>query len=72
MCKLWYDKPASLWQEALPVGNGTIGGMVFGGIGKERVQLNEDSIWNGRPIDRHNPDAKKYLPEIRKLLIEGA
>jgi len=60
--KLWYEKPAQVWSEALPVGNGTLGGMVFGGITAERIQLNEDSVWGGRPLDRHNPDAKKCLP----------
>lgn len=68
--KLWYEKPAQVWSEALPVGNGTLGGMVFGGITAERIQLNEDSVWGGRPLDRHNPDAKKCLPEIRRLLRE--
>ena len=69
--KLWYDKPAKSWSEALPIGNGTIGGMVFGGINNERIQLNEDSVWGGKYIDRHNPDAKQNLPKIRQLLKEG-
>ena len=68
---LWYEKPAKCWSEALPVGNGSIGAMVFGGITQERIQLNEDSVWGGKPVDRHNPDAKKNLPKIRKLLRDG-
>ena len=69
---LWYRQPARQWTEALPVGNGRLGAMVFGGIDTERLQLNEDSVWSGRPrpdVDR--PDAHKALPEIRKLLAEG-
>lgn len=69
--KLWYKKPAEDWNEALPIGNGRIGGMVFGGVRKEEVQLNEDSIWYGGPVDRNNPDALTYLPQIRHLLFEG-
>lgn len=69
--KLWYEKPAKEWNEALPVGNGRLGGMVFGNTGIERIQLNEDSIWYGGPTDRNNPDAAANLPVIRKLLIEG-
>jgi alpha-L-fucosidase 2 len=68
---LWYKKPAGNWNEALPIGNGRLGGMLFGGAGTEHIQLNEDSIWYGEPVDRNNPDALKYLPEIRKLLSEG-
>ena len=69
---LWYDKPARRWSEALPVGNGRLGGMVFGGVKQERIQLNEDSVWGGRAIDRHNPDAYNNLSQIRKLLRLGA
>lgn len=69
--RLWYDKPASQWHEALPIGNGRMGGMVFGGIQKERIGLNEDSIWYGRPLDRINPDSAANLPEIRRLIFEG-
>ncbi|MCJ7840747.1 glycoside hydrolase family 95 protein [Lederbergia sp. NSJ-179] len=68
---LWYDQPAKKWTEALPIGNGRLGGMVFGGIYQERIQLNEDSIWYGGPQDANNPDAKKYLPKIRELLFSG-
>jgi alpha-L-fucosidase 2 len=69
--RLWYTKPAGQWTEALPVGNGRLGGMVFGGIPKEHIQFNEDSLWTGRPRDYSNPEAHKYLGEIRRLLFEG-
>jgi alpha-L-fucosidase 2 len=81
---LWYDAPAGTeeqdvhswtnsraWTRALPVGNGRLGGMVFGGVPFETIQLNEDSLWSGGPQDADNPDALRYLPEIRKLLFEG-
>jgi len=70
--KLWYDKPAGPhWNCALPLGNGRLGAMVFGNVTSERIQLNEDSVWNGGPRDRINPSAKEKLPEIRSLLNEG-
>lgn len=69
--KLWYKSPAMEWNEALPVGNGRLGAMVYGCVKNENIQLNEDSIWYGDPIDRNNPDALVNLPEIRKLLSEG-
>ncbi|MBD0381853.1 glycoside hydrolase family 95 protein [Paenibacillus sedimenti] len=69
--KLWYDKPADRWDEALPLGNGRLGAMVFGKMYSERIQLNEDSIWYGGPMDRNNPDALKHLPRIRELIFEG-
>jgi len=69
--KLWYKKPAEIWEEALPLGNGRLGAMVFGSIEREHIQLNEDSIWYGRHIDRNNPDALKNLPRIRELILNG-
>ncbi len=69
--KLWYKKPAKDWNEALPIGNGRLGGMVYGNVENENLQLNEDSIWYGDPVDRNNPDAFANLPKIRKLLSEG-
>ncbi|GAA0289639.1 alpha-L-fucosidase 2 [Gracilibacillus halotolerans] len=69
--RLWYKQPAKDWNEALPIGNGRIGGMVFGHVHRERVQLNEDSVWYGGPRDRHNPDVLENLPQIRKLLSDG-
>ena len=69
--KLWYDKPADNWNEALPVGNGSLGAMIFGGVEHERIQLNEQSIWSGGNEDFVNPNAKKSLPEVRDLLFQG-
>lgn len=69
--KLWYQKPAKCWNEALPVGNGRFGGMVFGQPQQEIIQINEDSIWSGRKLDRINPDAREKLPEIRRMIREG-
>lgn len=69
--KIEFDKPASNWNEALPVGNGRLGGMVFGNPYIERIQLNEDSVWFGGKQDRINPSAKEKLPEIRRLIFEG-
>lgn len=69
--RLWYDKPAVEWHEALPVGNGRMGGMVYGDVYKEKIQLNEDSIWYGKPMNRINPDSASNLSEIRKLIFEG-
>ncbi len=69
--KLMYRSPAREWNEALPIGNGRLGAMIFGDPCAERLQLNEDSLWHGGPRDRHNPDALTHLPEIRKLLFEG-
>ncbi len=71
MNQLWYRKPARQWEEALPLGNGRLGAMVFGGIDKERIQVNEESMWYGGRVDRNNPDLKAYLPQIRELLSDG-
>ena len=68
---LWYQQPAKSWVEALPVGNGRLGAMVFGGVEQERMQLNEDSLWSGGPQDADNPEALKALPEVRRLLFGG-
>ncbi|MDE7322524.1 MAG: glycoside hydrolase family 95 protein [Lachnospiraceae bacterium] len=68
---LWYDKPAGDWNEALPVGNGRIGGMVYGTIGCEQIQVNEETVWYGGPMDRNNPSAREKLPVIQKLIKEG-
>ena len=69
--KLWYNKPAQQWTEALPVGNGRLGAMVFGGAENEQLQLNEDTLWAGNPIDRDRVGAYKHLAEARKLIFEG-
>ncbi len=66
-----YDSPASAWTEALPVGNGRLGGMVFGGVVEERIALNEDTLWAGGPRMGTNPDAAVALPEVRRLLLAG-
>jgi len=68
---LWYDEPAAQWVEALPLGNGRLGAMVFGRAEKERIQLNEDTLWAGGPVDRDRKGAYKHLPEIRRLLFAG-
>jgi alpha-L-fucosidase 2 len=68
---LWYDAPASQWVEALPVGNGTLGAMVFGGIARERIQFNESTIWTGGPHDYARPGASSWLPRLRQLLYAG-
>ncbi|SDB57510.1 alpha-L-fucosidase 2 [Butyrivibrio sp. INlla16] len=68
---LWYEQPATKWEEALPVGNGRMGAMIRGGAEQEIIHLNEDSIWSGGPANRINKDALKYLGEIRKLIREG-
>ncbi len=69
--KISFDSPAKDWNEALPIGNGKLGGMVFGSPYIERIQLNEDSIWSGGPRDRINPSALNKLPEIRELIFNG-
>ena len=69
--RIEFDKPADNWNEALPVGNGRLGGMVFGNVHTERIQLNEDSVWYGGFKDRNNPSAFDKLEEIRKLIFEG-
>jgi alpha-L-fucosidase 2 len=70
--RLWYRKPAQQWVEALPVGSGKLGAMVFGGVEAERLQLNEDTLWAGGPYDPANRDALGALPEIRRLIDAGA
>lgn len=82
--KIWYREPAPLeapttnawqdspgWVRALPIGNGRLGAMIYGGTEEERIQLNEKSLWSGQPQEADNPDAPRYLPEIRRLLFEG-
>src|SRR5579875_3308463 len=69
--RLFFHQPAATWQDALPVGNGRLGAMVFGNIEAERIQLNEESIWDGEYRDRDNPRAGAAVPIIRQLLFEG-
>ena len=67
--KLWYSKPAVQWVEALPVGNGKIAAMVFGGVEQDLLQLNESTLWSGGPVKKNiNPGAPGYLPQIREAL----
>jgi alpha-L-fucosidase 2 len=69
--RLWYRQPAANWNEALPIGNGRLGAMVFGGVESERLQLNEDTVWAGEKRDRMNPAGPAAVPEIRRLLAAG-
>ncbi|MDY8023582.1 glycosyl hydrolase family 95 catalytic domain-containing protein [Paenibacillus polymyxa] len=69
--RLWYRQPAEVWEEALPVGNGRLGAMVFGGIREEHLQLNEDTLWSGFPRDGVQYDALRYLQPVRKLIADG-
>jgi alpha-L-fucosidase 2 len=68
---LWYRQPAEQWVEALPIGNGRLGAMLFGGVVSERLQLNQDTLWSGAPSDWNNPRAKDVLPELRALIFAG-
>src|SRR5205809_7784046 len=68
---LWYPQPAARWVEALPVGNGRLGAMVFGGIADEHLQFNETTVWTGVPRAYHHVGAAKVLPQLRRLLAEG-
>jgi alpha-L-fucosidase 2 len=69
--KLWYDTPARQWTDALPIGNGRLGAMVFGGTAEDRYQLNEDTLWCGKPHDYAYDGAAQYLTELRQLLFKG-
>ena len=69
--RLWYDQPAQTWTQALPIGNGVMGGMVFGTPAVEHIQINEETIWAGQPNNVVNPNAKEALPEVRRLIFEA-
>jgi alpha-L-fucosidase 2 len=69
--RLWFDEPADEWTEALPVGNGRLGAMIFGNPDNERLQINEESLWAGTQINNNNPEFLEYLPEIRQLIFDG-
>lgn len=69
--KLWYDRPAQVWTEALPLGNGRLGAMVFGNPAVEQLQLNEETLWAGRPNSNANPDGLEYIPKVRELVFAG-
>jgi alpha-L-fucosidase 2 len=68
--ELWYRTPAEQWTDALPVGNGRLGAVVFGGVASERIGLNEETLWSGNPRDWNNPDAKNHLSIVRAMVIE--
>ncbi|MEA3477644.1 MAG: glycoside hydrolase N-terminal domain-containing protein [Bacteroidota bacterium] len=68
--KLWYQQPAKTWDEALPVGNGRLGAMVFGGVYRERIQVNEESLWAGKRFNTNNPDALNDLPRVREFIFQ--
>jgi len=68
---LWYDEPAAKWEEALPLGNGRLGAMVYGGVQKDQIQFNEETLWAGQPTDYTNYGAANYLSEIRQLIWKG-
>ena len=69
--RLWFRAPATAFTESCPVGNGRLGGMLFGGVTDERIVLNESTVWSGGPEDADRPDAHQVLPEIRRLLVAG-
>ena len=68
---LWYKQPASIWLEALPIGNGRLGGMVYGGTQTDEIQLNEDSFWSGGPHNNNSTTSKNYLNQVRNLIFSG-
>jgi len=68
---MWYNKPSGDWLEALPVGNGNMGAMVFGGVDSERIQFNENTLWTGQPHDYSHEDAASYLDTLRQMLYDG-
>ena len=71
---IWFDKPAGrrVFTQTLPFGNGRLGAVAYGDPFEERLQLNEESLWYGGPMDRVNPDSLKILPKVRKLILEGS
>lgn len=69
--RLWYDRPAEHWLEALPLGNSRMGAMVYGGILEEEIQLNEETFWSGGPHENNSKTALQYLPKVRQLIFDG-
>jgi alpha-L-fucosidase 2 len=69
--KLWYSQPAAIWEEALPIGNGRLGAMIFGGTAEEHIQFNEETLWTGAPHDYSHEGAAQYLGQIRELIWQG-
>ena len=68
---VWFKKPARIWKKALPLGNGYMGAMVFGGVHQERIALNDCTLWSGYPKDQTNSESLKYLDEVRQLVFDG-
>lgn len=68
--RLWYDRPAEEWTEALPLGNGKIGGMIYGGIHEERIGLNEETVWSGKPHFDASPGVLQTINQVRNLLLK--
>src|SRR5690348_13123970 len=69
--RIWYRTPAAGWNDALPMGNGHLGGMVFGRVAQERIQLNEHSLWSGAPAEDDKAETREALPMVRELLFAG-
>ena len=69
--RLWYDAPAGRWLEALPLGNGQMAAMIFGGVAEETVQLNESTFWSGSPHDNNSKTSLMYLGQVRQLIYDG-
>ena len=69
--QLWYTSPADEWLEALPIGNGRLGAMIFGGVKEEQIQLNEESLWAGMPEDPFPEDVRKHYAAFQQLNMEG-
>ena len=69
--RMWYKQPAPQWDHGIPIGNGRLGAMVWGGTEEERIQLNEDTIWAGAPLERDRKGAQEHLAKIRELLFAG-
>ena len=69
--RLWYNKPAKIWTDALPIGNGRLGAMIYGGVAQDQIQFNEETLWTGKPRNYNRKGASQHLAEIRRLLAEG-
>ena len=69
--KLWYDTPAQIWLEALPIGNSHLGAMIYGGIQKDEIQLNEETFWSGGPHNNNSRTSLNYLDQVRDLIFSG-
>ena len=69
--RLWYDAPAKHWLEALPIGNSHLGGMVYGGVQDETIQLNEETFWSGDPHNNNSTKSLENLPKVRELTFYG-